>query len=42
MKIFIIGAVCVGCGIGALFLMGIYAVYSASVYMDFDSDGHRI
>jgi hypothetical protein len=42
MKVLIIGIVCVGCGISALFLLGIGAVYSALVYMDFDHDGYRI
>lgn len=44
MKVLIIGivCVCVGCGIGALFILGVHAVYSASRYMDFDSDGYRI
>ena len=42
MKVLIISAVCVGFGIVALFMLGIYAVYSSSVYMDFDNDGYRI
>lgn len=42
MKVLIVGAVCVGCGIVVLFMLGIYAVYSSSVYMDFDNDGYRI
>lgn len=42
MKVLIIGIVCVGYGVGALFLLAIGAVYSASVYMDFDHDSYRI
>lgn len=42
MKVLIIGIVCVGCGIGALFVLGVHAVYSALRYMNFDSDGYRI
>lgn len=35
MKVLIVGAVCVGCGIVALFMLGIYAVYMQYIHHPF-------
>lgn len=40
MKVLTIGIVCVGCVIGVLFVLGIYAVYLVSRYISFDNDGN--
>lgn len=41
MKVLTIGIVCVGCVIGVLFVLGIYAVYLVSRYISFDNDGNE-
>lgn len=39
MKFLVVGMVCIGCGLGALFLLVLCAVSAASGCMNFDNDG---
>lgn len=39
MKFLVVDMVCIGCGLGALFLSALCAVRAASGCMNFDNDG---